>query len=92
MVANRFLMQFVADVLRIPVVASQVAELSALGAALAGAVGMGQYKGLNDLAGLDLGNVEYRPTMDAKTAALATRVGNKPSGACFCKGAFPLPF
>jgi glycerol kinase len=69
MVVNRFLMQFVADVLRIPVVASQVPELSALGAALAGAVGMGQYKGLGDLAGLDLGNVEYKPAMDAKTAA-----------------------
>ena len=69
MTANRFLMQFVADTLRIPVVASSVAELSALGAALAGAVGMGRYKGLEDLAKLDLGNVEYRPAMDAATAA-----------------------
>ncbi|MCJ7544740.1 MAG: glycerol kinase GlpK [Phycisphaerae bacterium] len=69
MVANRFLMQFVADVLRIPVVASQVAELSPLGAALAGAVGMGVYKGLADLAKLDLGTVEYAPAMDARTAA-----------------------
>ena len=69
MVANRFLMQFVADVLRIPVVASQVAELSPLGAAMAGAVGMGVYKGLADLAKLDLGTVEYAPAMDARTAA-----------------------
>jgi glycerol kinase len=69
MVANRFLMQFVADMAGIPVRASSVAELSAMGAALAGGLGMGCYAGLDDLAKLTLPSVEYRPVMDPQAAA-----------------------
>jgi len=67
MVANRFLMQFVADMAGMPVKASALAELSALGAVLSGALGMGEYDSLDDLARLDFGSVEYRPTMDRAT-------------------------
>ena len=40
-VSNRFLMQFVADITRYQVRASSLPELSALGAVLAGTLGMG---------------------------------------------------
>jgi len=76
MVANRFLMQFVADTLRLPVAASAVAELSPLGAALAGALGVGVYRGLDDLAALEFPKNEYRPQMDAR-AAQANHAGWK---------------
>ncbi len=69
MVANSFLMQFTADVLRLPVAASTVAELSPLGAALAGAIGAGVYGGLDELAALKFQAKEYRPRMDAAAAA-----------------------
>jgi len=67
MVANRFLMQFVADMAGMPVKASALAELSALGAVLSGALGMDEYGSLEDLAKLDFGSVEYRPAMDKAT-------------------------
>ena len=67
MTANRLLMQFVADMTGLTVSASDVAELSALGAVLAGALGAGVYKSLDQLELLDLGSVDYRPRMDEPT-------------------------
>jgi glycerol kinase len=48
-VANPFLMQFVADILQISVRASHVHELSPLGAALSGMIGMGLVPSLESL-------------------------------------------
>jgi len=64
MTANRLLMQFVADMTGVAVSASRMAELSALGAVLAGALGLGVYRGLKELEALDLGSVVYHPAMD----------------------------
>lgn len=61
--ANRFLMQFTADMLGLEVRASNVPDLSPLGAALAGALGMGVYASLADLAGLTRESTVYRPQM-----------------------------
>lgn len=63
---NRFLMQFVADISRLTVRASRLPELSALGAVMSGGLGLGLYKGLEDLQRLPTGFVEYRPEMDVK--------------------------
>ncbi|MCL6431419.1 MAG: glycerol kinase GlpK [Anaerolineae bacterium] len=67
-VRNRFLMQFVADITRLTVRASSMPELSALGAALAGALGMGIYGSLQEVADLPLASTDYRPSMDASQA------------------------
>jgi glycerol kinase len=63
MVENAFLVQFIADVARVVVRASTVPELSALGAALAGMLGMGVYGSLADVERLDLGARRYAPGM-----------------------------
>lgn len=62
MVGNRFLMQFVADVCRLTVEASEVPALSALGAAQAGMLGMGIYKDLEALHALPLPMVRCTPS------------------------------
>ena len=64
MVGNRFLMQFCADLTRIVVRASSLPELSALGAALAGALGMGVYHSLDDLNALAHDSVDYQAKAD----------------------------
>lgn len=70
-VRNRFLMQFVADITQLTVRASNLPELSALGAVLFGALGLGVYGTLEDLRGLPSGYVTYTPVMDsAKVDAL----------------------
>jgi glycerol kinase len=61
MVSNHFLMQFVADVCRLVVCASEVPELSALGAAQAGMLGMSLYEDVNALNALVLPTVSYAP-------------------------------
>ncbi len=63
-VRNRFLMQFVADITQLTVRASNLPELSALGAALFGALGMGLYGSLEDLQVLPSSYVAYTPLMD----------------------------
>jgi glycerol kinase len=63
MVGNAFLVQFIADVARVAVRASMVPELSALGAALAGMLGTGVHKSLDDLQRLDLDVRRYSPRM-----------------------------
>jgi glycerol kinase len=67
MTANRLLMQFVADMTGLEVSTSDVMELSALGAVLSGALGLGVHQSLDDLEKLDLGSVAYRPGMDEAT-------------------------
>jgi glycerol kinase len=60
---NRFLMQFTADMLGIPVHAADVCDCSALGAAMAGALGAGVYKSLDDVAALPRPSTSYTPAM-----------------------------
>ncbi|MBN2048309.1 MAG: glycerol kinase GlpK [Anaerolineaceae bacterium] len=62
-VRNQFLMQFVADITRSQVQSAQTPELSALGAVLAGMLGMGVYASLEELAQLPAGFKTYSPQM-----------------------------
>jgi glycerol kinase len=63
-VKNRFLMQFVAEMTRLTVRASNVPELSALGAVFSGTLGMKVHSGLSDLQSLPAEYVEYIPKLD----------------------------
>jgi glycerol kinase len=65
---NRFLMQFIADLTRLEVSAQRMSDCSPLGAALAGALGMGQYDSLDAIANLPREIEMYRPTMPADRA------------------------
>jgi glycerol kinase len=58
---NRFLMQFTADMLQRELIVADVAESSALGAALAGMMGLGIHPTLNSLAELPRETTPYRP-------------------------------
>lgn len=64
-VSNTFLMQFLADLSGIIARASQLPELSALGAVFAGTLGMGIYNGLDELSTIPGAFVDYHPQMDA---------------------------
>jgi len=63
MVSNKLLMQFVADITGVRLKASATAELSALGAVLAGCLGMGIYGSQGELEGLPMDSNEYTPGM-----------------------------
>jgi glycerol kinase len=63
-VANRFLMQFVADMLGIIVRASSLPELSALGAVFSGMLGMGVVQTIAALQQLPMESVDFTPKMD----------------------------
>jgi len=65
---NRFLMQFTADITRLRVQAALNPELSALGAAQAGLLGLGVYRSLDELAALPGERLEYAPVMPAARA------------------------
>ena len=65
---NNFLMQFTADVTRTELKVSDVAESSALGAAMQGMLGLGIYKSLNELAKLPRQQKVFRPQMKAAEA------------------------
>lgn len=67
---NRFLMQFVADMTRLQVRVARTAELSALGAVFAGALGMGYYTSLADLQRLPADGLEYEPALSQEDAAV----------------------
>lgn len=67
-VSNQFLMQFVADITRTTVRASTLPELSALGAVLAGGLGMGVHTSLAALETLPQAFADYTPVMDASLA------------------------
>ena len=62
---NGFLMQFTADLAGIELVVAEVPESSALGAAMAGLLGMGLRTSLDDLAALPRETRAYRPQMNA---------------------------
>ncbi|KPL78721.1 hypothetical protein ADN00_05615 [Ornatilinea apprima] len=64
-VRNRYLMQFVADLSGMTVRVSQLQELSAFGAVLAGGLGLGLYASLEELKNLPIHYTEYMPQMDA---------------------------
>ena len=66
MVANSFLMQFVSDMTRLQVRASSEPEVSALGAAFAGGLGVGLYESLAEVAALPRQATEYAPQMEAE--------------------------
>jgi glycerol kinase len=67
-VSNRFLMQFVADITRTTVRASTLPELSALGAVLSGALGMGVCASLAAVEQLPQAFVDYAPVMETRQA------------------------
>jgi glycerol kinase len=69
MVKNKFLVQFVADTAGLNVAASVLPELSAQGAALSGALGMGHYSSLEELEKLPHGFLEYCPHEDQGVVA-----------------------
>jgi glycerol kinase len=62
--ANRWLMQFQADVLGIPVLVAEQAETTALGAALLAGVGIGAWS-LQDVRSGGRHRAEYEPSMSA---------------------------
>jgi glycerol kinase len=68
-VRNRFLMQFVADMIGVPLHAAQVGELSALGAVFAAMLGLGVAGSLEQLAALPLPVAVYQPSMPAERVA-----------------------
>jgi len=66
--ANKFLMQFTADLTRVDLHVSTMSDGSALGAAFAGMLGLGIYKSLDELAAVPREDVVYRPTMPTENA------------------------
>ncbi len=62
-VSNKFLMQFVADLLGIIVRVSSLPELSALGAVFTGLLGMKQYSSLDEIRNLEMSFSEYNSSM-----------------------------
>lgn len=61
---NEFLMQFTADVTGVELAASEVSESSALGAAMAARIGLGQVDSLADLAAMPRSDRRYYPTAE----------------------------
>ncbi len=60
---NHFLMQFQADILRVPVEVPTVTETTAMGAAFMAALGAGLYRSPAELAAFDKVARRYEPTM-----------------------------
>ena len=60
---NRFLMQFLADVLGVDVAVARMPDCSSLGAAMAGMLGTGACQSMDDLARMPREPESYRPTM-----------------------------
>jgi glycerol kinase len=67
MIRNELLMQFQADILERPVVASRIAETSALGAAYAAGLAVGFWDGLDELRSMDRSARRWEPAMDQAT-------------------------
>jgi glycerol kinase len=61
---NLFLMQFQSDMLNAPITVSDIEEASALGAALAGGLGVGLWKNLHELESLYSSRNKIHPAMD----------------------------
>lgn len=66
--ANKFLMQFTADLIGAELRVSSMADGSPLGAALAGLLGLGVFPSFEELARAPSAAVVYRPTMDPEQA------------------------
>ena len=62
MIRNELLMQFQADILDRPVVASRISETSALGAAYAAGLAVGFWDGLDELRAMDRAAQRWEPT------------------------------
>jgi glycerol kinase len=60
---NHFLMQFQSDMLNAPITVSDIEEASALGAALAGGMGVGLWKDLGELESLYTSHDKVKPDM-----------------------------
>jgi glycerol kinase len=63
--ANRFVMQFLADLLQTDVVSVEVQDVSALGAAFMAGLQQGIYGGIDEIAGLDIARRSFAPGPDA---------------------------
>ena len=66
--ANKFLMQFTADLTGMPLHVAPMPDGSPLGAALAGLLGLGVFKSIAELAGGPVESTAYTPNMDPATA------------------------
>jgi len=64
-VKNRFLCQFQADLLGVPVLRPRVAETTSLGAAYAAGLAVGFWRGLDEMAGLWVPEHTFEPQMPA---------------------------
>lgn len=64
---NGFLMQFTADITGVKLVASDISASSALGAAMAGLLGLGVYRNFSELSALSPETHTYDPHLDAET-------------------------
>lgn len=60
---NRFLMQFQADMLQLPVMTLPYGELSALGAAYMGGIGLGMWKSLAEIEAFNADGKVYQPSL-----------------------------
>ena len=71
MVVNNWVTQFLADVLKIPVVRPQTVETTALGAAFLAGLQTGVYKSLDEISKLWQSDARFKPSMKpAKADAL----------------------
>ncbi len=64
MVANQWLVQFLADILGIPIACPKVTETTALGAAFLAGLQVGIYSSLAEVADLWQGDKSYQPAVD----------------------------
>lgn len=64
MVANELLMQFQSDILNVPVIRPQVAEITCLGAAYAAGLASGFWSGLEELRDNWIEDTRWSPNMD----------------------------
>ncbi|MEN4013899.1 MAG: glycerol kinase GlpK [Chloroflexota bacterium] len=64
---NQFLMQFTADITRLHVQVSKLAELSALGAVLSAMLGQGSFRSLAEIKNLPLDIAPFTPRMEQES-------------------------
>ena len=77
MVANELLMQFQADLLRVPVVRPKVIETTALGAAYAAGLAVGFWSSQDELGANWEEDKRWEPTMDEEEAERSLRLWKK---------------
>lgn len=77
MTANEFLMQFQADLLRVPVIRPQVVETTALGAAYAAGIAVGFWKGEDDVVANWQEDKRWMPEMDNEEVERQYRLWKK---------------